>query len=664
MTFLQIKHNPLMSLLWMPWLLLHLSTAWANSAPQLNLDGVEIRQLVQIVAETTNTNFIIDPAVRGKVSFVTKRGLSKHELYEAFLSILQVHNLEAIKTGNLVKIVPSNKARAQVAPLVQDAAEIEVDSTVTQVFKLQYIPVNTAMSTLQPLAGQGETRIQVNQSSNSVIVTGRAQNVKRLSQVIESIDQPNSDDFELVQLRYASADKVAQTLQSLFNAPSQGGNPLVQKANVTPDQRTNSILISGDKASRERIRKAINRLDLDVPKKVEFNTKVIGLRYANAEDIVKVLNGVSPTLKQEAVTADGEIIDVVQLDGGPQGQQNINIQADSSTNSVIITAPEEVRKNLERVIARLDRRRSQVMVEAVIAEVSTNLSEQLGVGMATTPEKQVPNGVIGASNFGSGLSTLLTNLNSNLSIPSGFLFGATKSNFTAIMNALSGDAATNILATPTLVTMNNEEAEIVIGQNVPFLTGRKETDSGSDNPFQSIQRQDVGLTLKVTPQVNLDKTILLKIDQEVSSLASSSAQASDLITNKRKISTNVMVEDGQILVLGGLIQDDFRDSEQKIPILGDLPLMGRLFRDNNTSKSKQNLMVFIHPVILPDKLSADAYTRKKYTQIQQAQSKTGVLDRGGLGKNNNASVIQDFDTYKNSKHVPWQKSGAFQDDFF
>lgn len=619
--------------------------AWAQSAPQLNLDGVEIRQLVQIVAEATDRNFVIDPAVRGKVSFVTKRGLSKDELYEAFLSILQVHNLEAVESGNIIKIVPTNKARAQVAPIVTDASNNDVDKTVTQVFKLQYIPVTTAITTLQPLAGQGETRIQVNQSSNSVIVTGRAQNVERLSSVIASIDQPNNEDFELVKLRFASAEDIAQTLQGLLAGGKESGLP--QKVRISADKRTNSVLVAGDKSARERMRKAIARLDLDVPKKpkkIEFRTKVIPLRYANAEEIVKVLQGVSPTLEAQANAP------VLGSDGKPLPEQpekkdeKIDIQADKSTNSVIITASNDVRANLERVIRTLDQRRSQVMVEAIIAEVSTDLSNQLGFGIATTDTGKVDSGLAAVSNLSDSLNTVLGATGSSIaSVPNGFILGAVSNGFGLVMDALRGDAATNILATPTLVTMNNEEAQIVIGQNVPFVTGSYtatgSSGSNPDNPFQTIQRQDVGLTLKVTPQINRDKTIKLKIEQEVSSLASSSANASDLITNKRSIITNVMVEDSQILVLGGLIQDDFRDSVSKVPVLGDIPLVGRAFRRNQTSKTKQNLMAFIHPVILPDEKAANAYTRKKYQTLQKQQQHSEVLQRGGQQGKNHAAPL-------------------------
>lgn len=610
----------------------------AEETPRINLQDVEIRTLIDIVAQHTGRNFIVDPQVRGKVTFVSGRGLDKDDLYEAFLSVLQVHGFDAVESGNLTKVVPTGKARSQVAPLVQDASESDVDETVTEVVKLDYIPVATAMQTLIPLSGQGETRIQPNQSSNSVVITGRAQNVQRLRAVVESIDNPNNDDFELVALEFAVASQVAATLQGLMATGAGGadGAPLPAGGRVSADERTNSVLISGDKQTRERMKKAIARLD--VQRATEGDTRVIPLRYAKAEDVVAVLNGVSPALQKQsgAVPAAG---------GGAGGAAaapsvssassgGVTVLADKSSNSIIISGPPTLQKNMMKVIAQLDRRRAQVLVEAIIAEVSTDLTNKLSASLLSNGARD-GNGPVGISNFG-GLSTVAglygsVKAGSAASLPTGLLLGGGNDSFGLIAEALKGDAATNILSTPTLVTVDNEEAEITVGQEVPFITG-KSTNAANDttNPFTTIERKDVGLKFKITPQINRGETVNLKIDQETSNVASSSAGASDLITNKRRITTNVMVEDGQILVLGGLIEDNYRDSESKVPVLGDVPVLGGLFRNNTTSKTKQNLMVFIHPVILPDGQSADAYTRQKYHTMQQQQQRSGVTQRGSL----------------------------------
>lgn len=623
----------------------------AEEATRINLQDADIRQLIDIVAKATGKNFIVDPQVSGKVTFVSGKGLGKGGLYEAFLSILQVHGFEAVESGRLIKIMPQAKAQANVAPVVANPRESDVDETVSQVVTLNYIPVTTAIQTLMPLAGQGSTSISPNQGSNSIVLRGKAQNIARLMEIIRDIDKPNNEDFELVPLDYAVASQVAQTLQTLMGGGANaaaGGAPLPAMGKVSHDERTNSVLISGDRQTREGLKRAIAKLD--VPRAVEGDTKVIQLRYAKAEDVVNVLNGVSSEMQRygERYYFGGYV------HGSQDGQDNpaggnvaattgsVKVLADKSSNSIIISGPPTLQRNMIQVINQLDRRRAQVLVEAVIAEVSTDLSNKIGAALLSNGAANDRDGVVGYSNFG-GLGTvagIIGGIRARTvpSIPNGLLLGGGTESFGAILEALKGDAATNILSTPTLVTLDNEEAEIVVGQEVPFVTGRS-TSAANDvtNPFTTIERKDVGLKFKITPQINRGETVNLKIEQETSNVASSSAGAADLITNKRRITTNVMVEDGQILVLGGLIEDNFRDSQSKVPFLGDLPLIGGAFRNNTTNKTKNNLMVFIHPVILPDAQSADAYTRMKYQTMQQQQERSRVLQRGRVGQT--ASVL-------------------------
>lgn len=724
--------------------------------PRINLQNTDVRSLVEVVSRLTGKNFVIDPQVgKGSITFVSGKGLSEEEFYEAFLSILQVHGLEAIEAGNIIKIVPLGKARSQVAPIYEadptkPAPKVDVDETITQVFKLQYIPVATAVQTLTPLAGQGETRIQFNQSSNSVIVTGRGQNVSRLAEVIRSIDQPDNKDFELIGLKFSVASQLAQTLRDLLGSTAVGpeGVQLPQQVRISVDERTNSILVAGDKSDRERVRSVIARLDiprtqpgetqvvplkyavasqliqtlkelqvgstvivtggaegapataanavppskqvrmaadertnsilisgqkaereqivaaiakLDIPRSGSGGTRVIPLRYAKAEDLVKVLNDASKGIvEQTAGTAAAAGAAPAAAKSGGLGTE-VSILADKTSNSIILSGPAHIQKDLLKVVYQLDRRRGQVLVEAIIAEVSNDLSSRLGFGVAAMDANVGKTGLIGTSNFG-GLNTALQLGQGTItSLPSGLLMGVANGNFGIVMDALKGDGATNILSTPTILTMDNEEAKMVVGQNVPFVTGSYSSSSSggtAQNPFQTIERKDVGLTLKVTPQINRGKTIQMKISQEASSVSSSGA-ASDLITNKRSIDTNVMVEDGQILVLGGLIQDNFNDSESKVPILSDIPVIGGAFKQNSTQRSKQNLMVFIHPVILPDREAADAYSRSKYHTLQRQQQQTKVLQRGSLGA---AAVFPDipcFDCKKgsvDSLHFPAKPS--------
>ena len=642
------SHNRVKSLLFTGMLTCSLLAArtdlHAENGDYINLNNVDIQELITIVAKETGKDFIVDQNVKGKVTFVSGQGLDKKDLYEAFLSVLQVHGYEAVESGNLIKIVQTGKARSNVAPLVKDASENNADETITQVVKLDYIQVQTAIQTLMPLSGQGETNILPNQSSNSLVIKGKAQNVERLLDVVKSIDKPNNEDFELVPLDYAVASQVASTLQGLMASAGPAEAALPASGKVSADERTNSVLISGEKASRERMKRAIEKLD--VPRATEGDTKVIALRYAKAEDVVAVLNGVAPNLQQQANLP-------VSAGGAPGGgaaspsvtsasSNGVKVLADKSSNSIIISGPPTLQKNMMHVISQLDRRRAQVMVEAVIAEVSTDLSNQIGAALVSNGANNGGNGVVGYSNFG-GLNTLASYASGSVtSVANGLLIGGGNESFGAIVEALKGDAATNILSTPTLVTLDNEEAQITVGQEVPFITGQStSTSSSTSNPFTTIERKDVGLTFKITPQINRGDTVNLKIEQETSNVASSSVSASDLITNKRKINTNVMVEDGQILILGGLIEDSFRDSENKVPGLGDIPVLGSVFKNNSTTKTKNNLMVFIHPVILPDGQSADAYTRMKYQTIQQQQVRSNVAERNKLG--GGSSVLPNMD---------------------
>ncbi len=708
--------------------------------PRINLQNTDVRSLVEVVSRLTGKNFVIDPAVgKSPITFVSGKGLTEEEFYEAFLSILQVHGYEAIEAGNIIKIVPMGKARTQVAPIYEadpnkPAPKVDVDETITQVFKLQYIPVATAVQTLTPLAGQGETRIQFNQSSNSVIVTGRGQNVSRLAEVIRSIDQPDNKDFELIGLKFSVASQLAQTLRDLLGSTAVGpeGVQLPQQVRISVDERTNSILVAGDKSDRERVRSVIARLDiprtqpgetqvvplkyavasqliqtlkelqvgstvivtggaegapataanavppskqvrmaadertnsilisgqkaereqivaaiakLDIPRSGSGGTRVIPLRYAKAEDMVKVLNDASKGIVEQTAgtAAAAGTAPAAAAKAGGLGTE-VSILADKTSNSIILSGPAHIQKDILKVVYQLDRRRGQVLVEAIIAEVSNDLSSKLGFGVAAMDANAGKTGLIGSSNFG-GLNTALQlGKGAITSLPNGLLMGVANGNFGIVMDALKGDGATNILSTPTILTMDNEEAKMVVGQNVPFVTGSytSSTSGGSaQNPFQTIERKDVGLTLKVTPQINRGQTIQMKISQEVSSVSSSGA-ASDLITNKRSIDTNVMVEDGQILVLGGLIQDNFNDSESKVPILSDIPVIGEAFKQNSTQRTKQNLMVFIHPVILPDREAADAYSRSKYHTLQRQQQQSKVLQRGRLGA---AAVFPDIECF-------------------
>jgi general secretion pathway protein D len=602
---------------------------YAEGSAQLNLANTDIRTLIGVISKLTGKNFIIDPRVKGgNVSVITNRELTDDELYDTFLSVLQVHGYAVIETGSVTKVVPANIAKQETHPIIENPKDEPSERLVTRLVPIHNVGSLSIVSALRPLSRN--VQIQHHAESNSVVMSGRASDLERLAAIIKKMDRSNEKHIEVVPLKYADAKKVVQTIKGLEQVIKgkigRAGNK------ISADERTNSLLVSGDLATRERIRDIIKKLD--VPRKTEGKTKVVYLRYAKATDLVKVLQGVSKTAvianKQgKAKTAKQPI-----SSGGDAG---VDIQADDASNSLIITAEPEVLKNLMVVIKKLDVRRAQVMIESIIAEVGTNLSATLGFqfGFNGVGKDGNKDGPIALSTFSSAGANNLINVAGSRSVGSGAVlgFGGTVGGrqFVGLLDALAGDGATNILSTPTLVTMDNEEAEIVVGQNIPLITGSTtSTNGGTSNPFQTIQRQDVGLTLKVKPQINEGTTVRLDISQESSSLAESNAGAADLITNKRSITTSVMVEDGDVLVLGGLIEDKFRDKQEKVPVLGDLPVVGGMFRHNKTSKDKQNLMVFIHPVILRDHLNASVYTKEKYSALRNKQKNSKILRRGAF----------------------------------
>ena len=605
----------------------------AEESVQIEFNDVEIPALIDTVSRITGKNFIVDPRVKGRVTVITGGEIDPDELYELFLSILQVHGFSAVPVGagsNLIKVVPSNQAKQQPVPVIGEKEEKSLnkstrnsDELITRVIRVEHVPAAMLVPILRPLV-PSTGQLQAYGPSNTILISDRAANIERLIKVIKRMDRADDEELEVVPLKYASAKDLAATIQKLQQSNIKGAPT---KNKISADERTNSLLLSGDKSSRQQVRKIIAKLDTEQP--LEEKTRVIYLRYAKAEDLAKVLTGFSKLQKTTRATNKGA--------AGTQ-KAEVDIQADDATNSLIITAEPDVQRNLAKVIARLDVRRAQVLVEAVIAEVTSDLSKTLGASLAFSSSE----GLLGGAGTVAGVGALLNVLGGGDGAvagvaPSsgggrlGFVDNVGDNRFGLLIDALSGDSANNILSTPTILALDNEEASIVIGQNVPFVTGTTTTStSGTTNPFQTIERQDVGITLKIKPQINEGNSIRLDVEQEVSSIAASAASASDIITNKRSIKTSAMIEDGQVLVLGGLMEDTFTDQVSKTPLLGDLPVLGKLFRNTTTTKKKQNLMVFIHPVIMRDVLSGDAYTHQKYSKLRAVQSASNVTRRGIL----------------------------------
>ncbi len=646
-------------LLWTVLCLLGTAAVHAREQATLNLKDADIRVLIDTVSAITGKNFIIDPRVKAKVTVISSKPMGANELYQVFLSILQVHGFSAVDTGNVTKIVPDVNAKQGPVPVASRRHPGSGDQLVTRVVQINHVPAAQLVPILRPLIPQ-QGQLAAYQPSNILLISDRAANVRRLVKIIQRIDRPDQDDIEIIRLENAPAADVARTLSTLQRRNAKGG-AMPGQPMITADERTNSILIGGDKSTRLRMRGIIAHLD--TPLDSGGDTQVVFLKFTKAADMVKILTGVSKSgyTGTGSGTRSGRRIKGAKSPsafrrptvGGTVGsRKDVSIQADEVNNALVITAPPAVQAELRKVIAQLDIRRAQVLIEAVIAEVSLDLKKELGASFGVkgfnVNGKNVGPAIV--ANLGD-LATTVLGLSSGTatSVPAGTIIGGAdlrkgKTNFAVLLKALASDAATNILSTPTLVTLDNVEAEISVGQEVPFLTGQFSntgTNTGAVNPFQTIERRDVGLTLKVKPQISEGDEIHLDIEQESSSLASTSVSTTDVVTNKRKIKTSVLADNGQVIVLGGLTDDNFRDSKDKVPVLGDIPLVGKLFQFNSTKKVKQTLMVFIHPVILRDTATADKYTRAKYGFFRSRQLDADIVNRGLI--KDSAGLIPDLD---------------------
>lgn len=603
-----------------------------------NFKNVDIESLIGTIAKHTGKNFVIDPRVKAKVTIVSSSPMDAKELYEVFLSALQVHGYSAVPSGNVIKIVPDVTAKQGPVPELSSDV-LDSDQLVTHVFKIQHVPAAQLVPILRPLVPQ-QGHLAAYAATNSLIITDRGANINRIRNIINRIDRPDSDEVEVVALRHASASEVVRILNSL-QARSAQGVSTPGSVRLAADERTNGVLISGDRSSRLRIRALI--ANLDTPLETGGNTRVVYLRYASAKDLLNILKGVSQGQAKVGVssgTGNTGNKSSVPVQSTPQPVassvsnrsnnnnkkgDNVDIQADEHTNSLIITAPPDAMKNILAVIRQLDIRRAQVLVEAIIAEISESKARALGAsfGVNGSDSGDRP---IGYSNLGGGLNELAGAVAnpSNPALSSGFSMvlgqsGSGGVDFGFLLRAIASDAKNNILSTPSIVTVDNQEAEIVVGSNVPFVTGSQLSSSNS-NPFQTIERKDVGLTLKVKPQINEGDTIKMEISQEVSNVDNgANTRAADIITSRRSINTTVLVEDGQTLVLGGLIDENQRNSYEKVPLLGDIPIIGKLFQYRNSDSSKRNLMVFIRPVILRDPHSGSLKSGEKYSLLRAQQ---------------------------------------------
>lgn len=608
------------------------STAHAAEDNTLNFADSDINAVISLVSEVTGKNFIVDPRVKGKVTLISNRSLNKDELYQVFLSILEVHGFTAVPSGKTIKIIPDADAKNSALPSGSSKKPGQGDEAITRVIQVDHVNAAQLVPILRPLVPP-QGHMAAYQQSNILVISDRAANIQRLVKIIKRIDQPSSGEIEIISLQHAVAADLVRVITGLQQQTAKQA-PQADKPMLVADDRTNSILISGGRSERLRIRAIISHLD--TPSGSVGDTHVIYLRYAKAKDLVPVLTGVGNIQKDDAPKGKAVAAAV--------NNQRFDIQADESTNALVITASPNVFRSLETVIRQLDIRRAQVLVEAVIAEVSVDRAAELGVQWLF--DGSGGDNPVGAINFGSGSSSIsgivsqagaaggtgtaaLGALGSGATLGIG-RFNSATFNFATLIRALEGDGTTNVLSTPNLVTLDNEEAEIFVGEELSIPTGSfTNTGSGSStvNPFTTFDRKKIGIRLKVKPQINEGDVIRLDIAQTVDGVKAGSAGAGDIITSERTINTTVLVDNGRALVLGGLIKDDLVETQQKVPFLGDIPVLGALFRHKSVQKVKTNLMVFLRPTILRSQNDNLNLTRRKYNFIRNKQLE---LDKLGV----------------------------------
>ena len=616
----------------------------------VNFVNADIQSVIKTVGQHTGKFFILDPRVTGTVNIVSDKPVSKDLLYQILLSTLRVQGYAAVEEGGYVKIVPEAEAKTSAGPVGEAATHIPGDRIVTQVFILQNENATQLVPVLRPLV-TANNFIAAYPNNNAIVITDYAENVRRIQRIIESIDRPSGAEVQIIRLQNASAIDIAQMLQRVVAETSvpqntPGASP---KAAIAVDSRTNSLVVRADHPQVMARIKAL-ALGLDTPGAASGNIYVVFLRNAEAARIADTLRGLlsgseSSRSTTTTTTPSGGV--ATQTNASTSSAPSLTpavapssiIQAYPPTNSIIITATEPVYRSLRTVIDSLDQRRQQVYVEALIVEVSTGLAAEFGVqwqgarnvgggetafggtNFSTSATGAIGANILGAMNnpttLGTGLNLGL--IHGSITIPGTNLEVA---NLQLLARALEGNSGANVLSTPNVLTLDNEEAKIIVGQNVPFVTGSYTPVSGSaTNPFQTIERKDIGLTLRVTPQVSEAGAVKLKIFQEVSNVTRDKAlvQSADIITNKRSLESTVLVDDGQIVVLGGLIQDDQQASLDKVPFLGDIPIIGSLFKYETRNRKRTNLMVFLRPVVLKDDKAAASLTADRYEYIRGLQ---------------------------------------------
>ncbi len=612
--------------------------AQANQTFNVSFKGTDIQEFITIVGRNLQKTIIVDPSVRGRIDVRSYDTLNEEQYYSFFLNVLEVYGFAVVEMDNgVLKIIRSKDAKTSAIPVLGNDDRALGDAVVTQVVTVKNVSVRELSPLLRQLIDNaGAGNVVHYDPANIILITGHAAVVNRLANIIHRVDQAGDTDIEIVELRNASASEMVRIVDALSRANNAQNTPEFLQPRFVADDRTNSILISGDPKVRERLRRLINQLDVEMA--TRGNNRVVYLKYAKAADLVSVLRDVSENLQAEKQSGQR---------GASATRNSVMIAAHEDTNSLVITAPQDIMKALLDVISQLDIRRAQVLIEALIVEMAEGDGINLGVQWGSLKD----GAVIQYGNTGAQVGQVMVGLEqakdttesravydrdgnflrnetttkkgdystlaSALSGVNGAALGVMMGDWTALISAVSSTSSTNILSSPSITVMDNGEASFIVGEEVPVLTGST-AGSNNDNPFQTVERKEVGIKLKVVPQINEGDSVQLSIEQEVSNVLGAQG-AVDVRFAKRQLNTTVMVQDGQMLVLGGLIDERTAESESKVPILGDIPLLGYLFRSTNTTVEKKNLMVFIKPTIIRDGMTADGITQRKYNYIRAEQ---------------------------------------------
>ena len=648
-----------------------------------NFKNTEITEFINIVGKQLNKSMVIDPNVRGKVNLRSYDALTEEQYYQVFLNVLEVSGFSAIEMeNNIIKVIRNKDSKTSPTPVVGNENPGVGDEMVTRVVEVKNVTVRELVPLLRQLSDQSGGGNVVNYDpANVILLTGTAASVNRLVAVIERVDKAGDQGVQIIKLKYASAGEMVRIIETM-NKSTQGkaGTPTFLIPKIVADDRTNSVIVSGESIARKRIADLVARLDSELES--SGNTRVYYLKYAKAEDLVKVLKGVSESIEAESKGSS-------KSSSSKSSTREVSINAHDNTNTLVITAQPDMIRSLESVIRQLDIRRAQVHVEAIIVEVYESDGVNLGVQWfspnlgftqftnGTSTLSQVGAGVLAAQTtdgeavpavYASDTGELISeayNLNDVegdysllgevLGSASGLVTGILRGDIGAVLQAASADTNSNILATPSITTLDNEEAYFLVGQEVPILTGSS-TGSNNSNPFQTVDRQEVGIKLKVTPQVNEGSGVQLTIEQEVSSV--SGATGVDISINKREIKTTIMADSGSTIVIGGLIDEDVQESVQKVPFLGDIPILGHLFKSTSNSKRKRNLMVFLKPTIIRDGKTMNAISKEKYNyiradEIRKQEEGLDLMDDSKLPLlpkwNDSLELPPSFDEYMDKK---------------